>query len=120
MPPQKFLKVVDAYRDLEGVRHKYDDLQQEKDNLDIDNAGLRSKVKLLEGQLKVMETVEVEKRDLREKIVELKEKIGEFEKVEIEKKSLEQNLNMLKPMLTERVHSCCCHSLISPNRSSQS
>lgn len=101
---EKFLKLVDAYKNLEGVRHKYEDLLLERDDLDIDNAGLRSKVKLLEGQVKVMESVEKEKQELQEKIVGLKNQITKHDGVEIEKKSLEQNVDVLKTLLTERVH----------------
>ena len=94
---------MDAYKNLEHVRQKFEDLTKERDEFDIEVTGLKSKVTLLEGQLEVMETANKEKNDLEEKVIELKGQISEYEKVEIEKASLERNLATLTDLLTERV-----------------
>lgn len=101
--PRKFIKLVDAYKSLEHVRHKVEDLTKERDDLDIEVAGLKSRVNLLEGQLKVMEGVNKEKHDLEEKVIELKGHLAEYDKVVVEKVSLEKNLKAITDLLNERV-----------------
>jgi len=76
---------------------------KERDDLDIENAGLRSKVTLLEGQIQVLE--EEGQKGCRddEKIAELKTKLADCEKHKIEKNLVEKNLKQMTDLLTERV-----------------
>ncbi|XP_060555067.1 centrosomal protein of 290 kDa-like [Ruditapes philippinarum] len=99
----QFIKLVDAYKNLEHVRQKFEDLTKERDDFDIEVTGLKSKVALLEGQLEVMEASNKEKVDLEEKVIELKGQLSEYEKVEIEKSSLEKNLAAITDLLNERM-----------------
>lgn len=81
-----------------------EDLTKERDDLDIEVTGLKSRVSLLEGQLKVMEGVNMEKCDLEEKVLELKGHVADYDKVVVEKASLEKNLKAITDLLNERVH----------------
>lgn len=85
------------------MQHKYDDLLKRRDNLDIENAGLRSKVKLLEEKVKILEEANKKGHDLEEKLIELKGQQVEHEKVKMEKNSLENNLEAVHSLLNERV-----------------
>ena len=97
------MKLVDAYKNLETIQHKYEDLKEQKDNLDIEATSLRAKIKLLEDNLQVLEGVSMEKKDLENQLIDSRMKLAEFDRLQIEHAALQENLKSTNTLLNERV-----------------
>lgn len=89
---------------LKGVQHQLEDSCKQRDDVDIEAKGLRSKIKLLEDKLQVLEGVTMEKKDLENEIREFQGKMGEYEKLQIKHATLQESLKSTNSLLNERVH----------------
>ena len=97
------MKLVDAYKNLETIQHQYEDLKEQKDDLDLEATSLRSKIKLLEDKLQILEGVSLEKKDLENQLVDSRVKLAEYDRLQIEHAALQENWKSTNTLLNERV-----------------
>ena len=97
------MKLVDAYKNLETIQHQYEDLKEQKDDLDLEATSLRSKIKLLEDKLQVLEGISMEKKDLEDQLIDSRMKFAEYDRLQIEHAALQENWKSTNTLLNERV-----------------
>lgn len=101
---------MDAYKSLEHIRHKLEDVTEQKCDLDSEAKSLKSKVKQLEDKLQVLEGINIEKKELEDQARELSVKLGDHERLQIEHTTLQENLKITTNLLDERVFYFCYNS----------
>ena len=99
----KFTKLVEACKKLEHIRQQLEDMTGQKNNLDLENKGLSSKVKELEDKLQVLKGVTDDNKRLQDKLGDLEVKIEEYEKLGMELTVLQKNHKGTTDLLNERV-----------------
>ena len=99
----KFTKLVKAYKKWEHIRQQLEDMTGQKNNLDLENKGLSSKVKELEDKLQVLKGVTDDNKRLQDKLGDLEVKIEEYEKLGMEHTVLQKNHKGTTDLLNERV-----------------
>ena len=109
------MKLVDAFRNLETIQHQYEDLKEQKDDLDLEATSLRSKIKLLKDKLQVLEGVSMEKKDLENQIIDFRMRLAEYDRLQIEHAALQENWKSTNTLLNERVSKLLSNSIFLQN-----